>query len=341
MTRLIRYLAVAAAALGAIASNWAMAVGNITYLPAGQTTCATFSAVSVDPNSGDVTVTCRSSTPPPAGALGTISLSSTQYAGAKATSTTPASVGISVMRLNGNTGPLNGLLAVTSGTCTLAYNDVSFLPGDNVTKVVNLTSASAGTGICTITLTSSTTGALLGSTTTAAINVTDAAAPPPPIAGCPATPANVVIGSLLTAGLAGRVVDHARTDGLPPTIYSYPLPKVVTGAFFTTRDPDTPPSLTVDISISKCPGDYTLATDPTEVYTFPWALTTPFYPCVSFGSAESGVVRWGGTLDLNICKVDLNQTWYANVRITDDKGVYTCPVASATGLGCPIRFWWN
>jgi hypothetical protein len=319
-----------------------MAVGNITYLPSGQTVCATFSAMSVDPNTGDVTVTCKSATPPPANALGTISLSATKYTGAKATSTTPASVGISVMRLNGATGDLYGLLTVTAGTCTLGYSNVSFLPGDNITKVVNLTAPTAGTSICTITLTSTQAPAsLVGSNTTATIDVADASAPPPPIAGCPATPANVVIGTLLTSGLAGRIVDKARTDGMPPTIYSYPLPKIASGTFYTTRDPDTPPSLTVQVSISKCPGDFNFALDPSETYTFSWAPATPFYPCIATGSAESAGAHWDSVLSMNGCKVDLTQTWFVNLRVTDDKGGYTCPVASATGLGCPLRFWWN
>jgi hypothetical protein len=298
--------------------------------------------MSVDPTTGDVTVTCRSTTPPPPGALGTISLSTTKYLGAKATSTTPAIVGISVMRLNGNTGPLNGTLAVTVGTCTLAYNDVSFAAGDAITKVVNLTSPSAGTSICTVTLTSTLApAALVGSTTTATVDIADASAPPPPIAGCPATPGNVVIGTLATQGLALRVIDKARIDGLGPTIYSYPLPHNASGQVQSSSSPDTPPSMTVQMSISKCPGDFDSAkTDPTLTFRWPWG-GNPSFPCSTLGSAESTVIRWDSVLSSSNCPATVTSTWYVNIRLTDSLGAYSCPVASATGPGCPFIFSWN
>ena len=342
MTRFNKYLAVAAAAFGAIASQGVMAVGNLQMiLPAGQTTCTSFTAMSVDPLTGDVTVTCKATTPPPAGQLGTIALSMTKYTGAKSTSTTPANVSISVVRNGGATGQIDATLSVTGTGCSLSFNAIQFADGDNATKVVNLAASNAGTSICSLTLASTTANAL-GSPSTATVDVTDASAPPPPIAGCPTTPANVVMGTLLTSGLAGRLVDKARTDGLPPTIYSFPLPRNAIGGFFTTRDPDTPPSLTVNLSISKCPGDFAFATtDTSEVYHYSFMPNVPFYPCVSSGSAESASLWWGTSLAQNTCLMDVTQQYYANIRITDQNGVYSCPLASATGPGCPLRYWYN
>ncbi len=335
MTRFNRYLAFAAAALAAIASQGVFAAGNITFLPTGQAPCSSFSGMSVDPSSGDVSVTCKTVV---AGQLGTVSLSATKYTGAKATSATPANVNIMVQRVGGATGALDGHLAVTSG-CNLGYSDVSFIAGDSATKTVALTSSTTGISVCTVTLTSANG---LGSPAVATVDVTDASAPPPVIAGCPTTPANVVMGTVLTSGLAGRVVDKARTDGLPPTIYSYPLPKNPSGGFYTTRDPDTPPSLTVNLSISKCPGDYASATtDPTEVFRYSFMPAVGFYPCVTTGSAEGTTLNWSQTLGTSTCMTDMTVQYYANIRITDDKGNYTCPLASATGPGCPLRFWWN
>jgi hypothetical protein len=343
MTRFNKYLAFAATAVGAIVSSGAMAAGNLSYqnLPAGQTTCTNFTSTSVDGTTGDLVINCKSTTPPVAGALGTIALSTTKYTGAKSVSTTPANVTISVVRNGGVTGQIDATLSVTGAGCSLAFNAIQFMDTDGASKQVNLTSSNAGTSICSLTLASTTANAL-GSPSTATVDVTDASAPPPPIAGCPTTPANVVMGTVLTSGLAGRIVDKARTDGLPPTIYSYPLPRNAIGGFFTTRDPDTPPSLTVTLSISKCPGDFSSATtDPTEVYHYSFMPNVPFYPCVGGGSAESASLWWGTSLAQNTCLMDVTKQYYANIRITDQNGVYSCPLASATGPGCPLRFWWN
>jgi hypothetical protein len=342
MTRFNKYLAVAATAVGAVASSGAFAAGNVLFqnLPTGQTTCSSFSSTSVDGSSGDLTVTCKSTTPPVAGALGTMALASTKFTGAKSTSTTPANISVSVVRSGGVTGQLNGTLSVTGTGCQLAFNSIQFADQDGAAKAVNLSSTNSGTSICNLTLVSAMTGGL-GSPASATVDVTDASTPPPTIAGCPTTPANVVMLSQQTLGYAGRFVDKARTDGLPPTIYSYALPpNHFPGAFFTTRDPDTPPSLNVEITVSKCPGDYNFTNDPSEIYTYSWAPTTPFYPCISHGNAEGAAVRWDTTLALNNCKVDSGQ-WYVNVRVVDSQGNYSCPIASATGPGCPLRFWWN
>jgi hypothetical protein len=162
---------------------------------------------------------------------------------------------------------------------------------------------------------------------------------PPPPGACPPTPVNVTIGTLATSGLAKWIVDRARSDGLV-NIYSYPLPRNATGQVQSSSSPDTPPSMTVQMSISKCPGDFDSAKDPSETFRWPWG-GNPSYPCATLGSAESSVIRWEAVLSSGNCMVPIAEQWYVNIRLTDSLGNYSCPPLSATGPGCPFIFSWN
>jgi len=155
-----------------------------------------------------------------------------------------------------------------------------------------------------------------------------------PVPGCPAV-ANL---KLLPAGTSGLGLQ--LRDFTPGYTFSVPLPKNAT-AFHTTRNPDTPPSLNVEVTVSKCPGDVRFWTDPSEIFHYSFLPTTPFYPCNGSGSAESAGLWVSPTLGQNTCQITTTEQWYANIRLVGPDGSYSCPPASAYGPGCSLLYWWN
>ncbi len=133
-------------------------------------------------------------------------------------------------------------------------------------------------------------------------------------------PANT---SLLHYGVVGR-------------IYSYPLPWRPDGSpygnFQHADHPDTPTELTVEVAISRCPGDMTYyLTDAASVTCERDATATPVTssPCGGI-NGTAGVVHWNTTGSSYECKISATDTWFLNLRYVDN-----CPA----GVSCPIAYY--
>lgn len=115
-------------------------------------------------------------------------------------------------------------------------------------------------------------------------------------------------------------------------IHSWPLP-ANRGALTSSDYPGTP-SLTIEWSISRTPGDVNYyKTDAAKV---PSGRGGPTVVVCGQQSGATGGVAWGP--EGLACRVPTGERWYVNYRI-----VAQCPSGTLTGVvaGCPINYYWN
>lgn len=160
---------------------------------------------------------------------------------------------------------------------------------------------------------------------------------PPPVVGCGPLPQNVIMTTPATMSLAKELVTPGV--GAQAAIFSLAIPAMPAGTLNTTRQPATPPSMRMRISVSKCPGDFSYARTDAAAYRASWQLPplAANYPCISEGSAESSVVHWSAVASQDFCGVGTSGTWYVNMQASGADGANTC----TTPGGCPFIFWWN
>jgi hypothetical protein len=335
MTRIsvpYRLLGLAAAAFAAVlSSNVYSQSGRATLIgaTAGQQTCS-YSTIAMQPT-GQIDITCTPSTP---SGVATIGFSLPSYAPVTKDATTNATLNISLVGV-GTASTLVSATMTASGTCnpTPASQTVQFAAGTTVTSATYQIIATS-VGVCNLALTNITAGATPG-TVDATIQVNAATVGgggPPPPAGCPATPANVVVNSM-----AGQSVGQHVRDNPVGSIQSYPLPRTrASGAALTDAvigyTPDTvwtPSSLGVEVSISKCPGDIAAYKALPPISNF----GVSFYPCGKNGGGEGLSLNWTmGQTGGSACNVPAGEQWFINWRI-----VSGCPA----GQACGQLFYWN
>jgi hypothetical protein len=146
---------------------------------------------------------------------------------------------------------------------------------------------------------------------------------------------------------AGAYLPHTALEGwgMPHwfwaqlgNVNTFPLPKelvpgrpITSGMISSTSTPSTNGDLTVEWSLSRCPGDMDwYKTD--EASTVYNGIT--FRPCGGVFGIESGGVTWSPDWGMwgAHCKVDPSETWYINLRY-----VAACPVGDL----CPIFYAWS
>jgi hypothetical protein len=161
--------------------------------------------------------------------------------------------------------------------------------------------------------------------------------PPPPsggaiIPGCEGkTPTTNFTQHTGFFSVAGAPVTF--TDVGNGRIHSWALPKTAAGAqvpagmIVHTGQYNTPGTLKIEWSISKCPGD-------TAYYSTPEAAITMrgvvYHPCGSETGWESGGVKWNVAGGSAQCKVPTTEIWYVNMRYTQ----------GCSG-SCPVYFSWQ
>jgi hypothetical protein len=114
-----------------------------------------------------------------------------------------------------------------------------------------------------------------------------------------------------------------RTLGQPGTIqrgfygggvtYSFPLRQIRSQGGFEYSATTGSPSIRVEVSISKCPGDWNTAMT-TGVAGSRGAVATPCY----FATNHEGIIRWSPVGDLHLCPVPQGETWFLNWRFAED-----------------------
>lgn len=139
----------------------------------------------------------------------------------------------------------------------------------------------------------------------------------PPVVVAP--PAGVEILTFSTASRANKI------QVTPGGLYAVRMPKIPAGGTFTTRDPATPPDMTVEMAYSRTPGEFESAkTDPANLYYQPYDPNHVFQPSTprsSLGNAESNSLHWGLVLGQNTAKIDaVNEDWYMNLRVFTASG---------------------
>jgi hypothetical protein len=276
---------------------------------------------------GQVNITCGAVVPL---SPGTLAFSSSVFAPvAKDAATASVPVNVVVNRAGGITGPASATLGATS-PCSPLTQTVSYSDGLGGPKTVALTANAVGT--CNLTLTAAT-GAVLGTITASTVDVT---LPPPSggaiIPGCEGkTPTSNFTQHTGFFGLAGSPVTF--TDVGNGRIHSWALPKTATGAqvqsgiIVHTATPNTPGTLKIEWSISKCPGDTAYFSAPEAAITMRGVV---YHPCGSETGWESGGVKWNAAGGSAQCKVPTTETWYVNMRYTQ----------GCSG-SCPVYFSWQ
>lgn len=127
----------------------------------------------------------------------------------------------------------------------------------------------------------------------------------------------------------GPSLQSTKFTGVQGKIYSFPLP-TSKGSFGTTNTVFTPGSLTMEIAISQCPGDFTYyKTTTASVSTVGKVL----YPCGAVVGYESGGLSWNTAQSAfrPVCLTPTGQNWYINLRMTAG-----CPSGT-----CEIYYFWN
>lgn len=149
--------------------------------------------------------------------------------------------------------------------------------------------------------------------------------PTPPPSGC---------GSPYTPFTLSNPNASAIHYGQVSTAYSTPLPRGPSGTYgygFLQQgdNPGTPTEMTVEWSISKCPGDFSYYHSSEAAVQSPRGGTT--FPCGGTNGAVGGTYYWtSGSPEYYQCRVDNTRTWYINVRYVNG-----CPI----GVECPVSYY--
>lgn len=258
---LVMLAATAAAAASALLFSVPATAQTVTLTGATGNSCS-YSSLTVNPN-GSVTVTCTGSSPPPPppppvdkatftvsgpatlapNTTGTILIArgTDQVAAAVAFGYSTAGAGCAFQ------GPVAGPVWLSSGQ-SQQYG-VAVLASGICSVVLTVQEGHNNAGAFSITVTSGTTPPPSG---------------PPPVAGCPAPPLNVVAGNM---PLFGSVDQLRMTSG---QIGYYPLMHAPDGvrasvAFTQGQQPNLPSgTVTTEFSVSRCPG--VIETAPAQCY---------------------------------------------------------------------------
>jgi hypothetical protein len=164
---------------------------------------------------------------------------------------------------------------------------------------------------------------------------------PPPTTPPPTTPPPVTQGPVVGCAVAGTIQratlgpwgSSQIHHGLGSTVYSYPLPKNPAGIHTTgyithTSDPGSPSEMTIEWTISKCPGDITYAST-APVITGGRSSGT-YFPCRAVSGVPSGGISWSVVGSAGACQVNNTENWYLNIRYISGCGVgQDCPLAYA------------
>lgn len=169
--------------------------------------------------------------------------------------------------------------------------------------------------------------------TSAAPVPTQPPTPPPtptPKPECPAPPMPLVM-EILKGRSVNQYVNDPPAAGQLPYIHVWPLPVgLKSGNFsFTTNTTQTPSSLRVEISLSKCPGDVAFwksAAGTVHMHGIEW------HPCGGDGTGDQAGVKWS-SVDKTFyeCPIPAGEQWYLNWRSVDSSGNNTCPADRTCG----------
>jgi hypothetical protein len=322
---------IAAAVATAMSPNVFPAAGTASLqgAPAGAQGCVYSSIQTL--STGEVTITCNTVVANDPGAIG---FSASAYPDvSKDTALATAPFNVSIFRLGGTTGIVTGTVASTTpAVCTVAAGAVTFADGDNSPKTVNVTGLTTGT--CSLTFTLGSGSPSAGNLNTSVL-IKDAATLPPPPAGCSGLTPTSNFTQFTNFGPAGQGTVLTGTLGV---IYSWPLPKGSTGAqatlatiTHTQHTSSTSPSeVSVEWSISKCPGDFAYYKTPAASVTSRLKL---YAPCGGTFGIESGGLKYNTVGSMDTCKVPTTETWYVNFRFTS--GTANCP-----GGRCDVTYSW-
>ena len=339
-------VAIAALAAAAPFQVSAQSAGTVRLMFGGAsvTTCPYQSITSYGSPAGAVDVTCSTApsgggtptvtpapTPTPAPTItpgvGTIQWAQTSFAPVAKSTTQPTTpVSGTVSRTNGNTGDNTFNVQVRAGLCLPAFQTVTLHQGDT-SGTVNWTTSDVTK--CTVELQGLYVGGLATSyvevAAAASIPVTPAPTPSPtttpttsPMAGTPCTnsagvsapfPPNGVMESLGPRGSNNFV-----NDTIPGQIHIFPMPVGVTyGNFsFTSNTVQTPSTLQVEISMSKCPGDVAYYQLPSAMYNGTLAI------CGSTGIGQSAQAGWAYPGSWYQCNIPPTEQWYMNWRVINN-----------------------
>lgn len=333
---------IAAAMATMISTNvFPQQAGTATWqnLPSGATSC-TYSSITTLP-SGQVAITCNTVTANTPGALG---FSAISYPDAAKSATAAASFNVFVQRMNGTTGTVTGtVVSATTGVCTVPNGAVTF--ADGVANPVTVAVSGATTGTCTLnfTLGTGTTGdPTAGINMTTTILVKDAATLPPPITGCDGITPTTNFVQHTDFGAAGQRLNLTAAAGV---IHSWPLPRTAAGVQATsalishTMLPGTPQEVSLEWSISRCPGDVNYGKSAAAAYvsTARGGTGVTYYPCSKPNGIESGGINYATTASAQYCAVPVPAAgatgWYVNLRLLS--GTAACP-----GGLCTFTYQW-
>lgn len=348
-TNLLRRTAVAFAAVAGFLIAAPSQAAVVTLTGASGNTC-TYSSMSVQPD-GSFNVSCSvppTTTPTPTptptpGAAG-------QFAFVSATGTT-ASVGgnyqFPVSRVNGSTGNVSIVYTVAGAGCTNGVGTLTFPDGISTAQNAQIWALTANSN-CTITLGTPTTTSTvttqptLGAVTTMTISVAPSSStnpnPTPPPGTCPTgftTPSDLL--SMNLGGLGNPLLAMAKSN---QTI-SMPLPAVQPG--FSTGQiafgesaggAYTPQPVTLQISISQCPG----LVDPDTTNRCNLTSSNGNYNSITWFAQPYSVIKDPSSANLRgYCWAPASQgQWYINAKWTYSQcafGAATCGFAIQQNYG--------
>jgi hypothetical protein len=209
----------------------------------------------------------------------------------------------------------------TGGACAATYPATTQVPVTAV-PATGYTFQSWATGpcaastnpLCTVTFTNAAIAmtANFGSSTTS---------PPPPGVVMVTTPLPPICGTAAGSTFSGTV----------GTTYAWPLTHTSTGngSIQATAAAGANNSYSIEMSISKVPGDWTTAQSMTvTTLTFPHTTTHPYYGV--FG-AESASLTWAPATDSKgSAVVPTTEQWYFNLRFVNAGSTVTLQVTSPT-----------
>jgi hypothetical protein len=248
---LLRRTAVVVAAVAGLFASMASEAAVVTLVNANGSSCS-YSTMSITPD-GNVAVQCAGTTPPPAN---TGDAGSFAFTASAAVANAGDTVPLTISRATGSTGAVSVPYSITGTACTNANGTASFADGGSTASIGVVTIAA---GTCNVSLGTPSTGATvataprLGSPATVAVTVNAVA--PPSTAGCAAPPADMLTASFKSIG---AVLLQMQKSG---QVVSIPLPEVVSGYHSgqvvfseSAGGAFTPQPVSLNISISKCPG---------------------------------------------------------------------------------------
>ena len=246
---LLRRTVLAVAAAVGFFASLAPQAAVVTLANTTGASCS-YSSLSITPD-GNVSVQCTATGPVTTGDAGSFALAT-----GAATANVGDTVPVTIVRSSGTTGAVTVPYSITGSGCTNTSGSASF--ADGLTSVaVNVGAIAAGT--CNVSISTPSTAATVstaprvGTPGTEVITVN--AVQPPATSGCAAPPADMVQASFRPIGNVLLQMQHSGQ------VVSMPLPEVVSGYHSgqvvfseSAGGAYTPQPVTLNISISKCPG---------------------------------------------------------------------------------------